>query len=42
MLNTLRFDMGTSFEHYNDVADQLVADLQLFILISVPWAGTGM
>ena len=42
MLNTLRFDMVPSFEHFNDVTDQRVVDMQLFILISVPWAGTGM
>ena len=42
MLNTLRFDMVTSFEHYNDVTDQRAADMQLFALFSVPWAGTGM
>ena len=27
MLNTLRFDMVTSFEHYNDVTDQRAADM---------------
>ena len=31
ILNTLRFDMVTSFEHYNDVTDQCAVDVRLFI-----------
>ena len=42
MLNTLRFDMVTSFEHYNNVTDQRATDMHLFVLFSVLWAGTGM
>ena len=45
ILNTLRYDMETSFKHYNDVMDRRAASVRStcgFFFFIFPRVGTGM